>query len=180
MRCFTARGFEPRNDNSVDNSWRTVFLEKFIVARTCSPNFSFSILSWQHLRRAIAKVSPRYHRNCIPSRKPILFHSWHQNSLAFQTWRDIKSQDLTSFLMRDWINYSIAKGRGISPTSLAQDHLAQDTTKKNDFPRSRREHTLVRLDDLSVSVPSSSNFLADPSPTLRTDWLPFSGYGATG
>lgn len=60
------------------------------------------------------------------------------------------------------------------------DHLAQDTLKKNDFPRSRRQHTLVRLDDPSVFVPPPSNFLADPSPTLRTDWLPPSGYGATG
>lgn len=77
------------------------------------------------------------------------------------------------------ITSSISRARVPIIHSVA-DHLAQDTLKKNDFPRSRRQHTPVRLDDPSVFVPPPSNFLADPSPTLRTDWLPPSGYGATG
>jgi len=56
------------------------------------------------------------------------------------------------------------------------DHLAQDISKKNDFPRSRRQHTLIRLDVPLRLRSAAFEFLSRSQPDLTnrlvtTFWL---------
>lgn len=83
MRCFTARGFEPRNDDSADNSWRTVFLEKFIAERG---RVLRELLLFLHLLASPSSSELRRFRHRISKLHPVAqkFYSiqlasrWHE------------------------------------------------------------------------------------------------------